>query len=209
MSMWCIFMHELEWDTHHHRRSWRKKNIMAIGFYEKFTAHDWSSPHSTFLSVQCSLLFLILFPRSLPSSRSHRNKYSLIMGKVTTIGCWVSGFLNFVLGYSIFMGIWTILVGFLIAIWELPATYFWFSKVWIPSQDDLPFLTLPDPFRSLPLLDWAIPRVLSWENEITVSRHEGDHLFLSFHHLLHHWVSLYSRWSPFNVLWTSIYFCTN
>lgn len=183
---------------------------MAIGFYEKFTAHDWSAPPSTSLSALCSLLSLILFPRFPLLPSISRNKYSLIMGKVTTIGCWVSGVLNFVLGYSIFMGIWAILVGFLLAIWELPATFFWFSKVWIPSQG-LTFHSwlLLIPFFSLPFLDWAIPRVLSWKNEIKVSRHKGDHLFLSLHHFLHHCLSLYSCWSPFNVLWNSLYFCTN
>jgi hypothetical protein len=78
-----------------------------------------------------SLLFLFFFL----SIFALRNKYSLVIGKVTTIGCWVSGILNLVLGYSILMGIWTILVGFLIAIWELPVVFFWFSKVF-----PLPFI---------------------------------------------------------------------
>ena len=48
---------------------------------------------------------------------------SLLFGQIATAGCVVTSIISMALGYNIGVGIWTLLVGLIIAIWETPIVY--------------------------------------------------------------------------------------
>jgi hypothetical protein len=53
-------MKKLDGGTHHYRLS-NGRTKMAIGFYEKFTAHDWSASPNTFPSPEVLPLISLFF----------------------------------------------------------------------------------------------------------------------------------------------------
>eukprot|EP01041_Mallomonas_annulata_P011049 gene11049-23104_t len=51
-------------------------------------------------------------------------KYSGVAGKITTIACFTISVISMIMKYNVGTGIWTLLVGLVIAIWEIPTIYY-------------------------------------------------------------------------------------
>ncbi|RYH22138.1 hypothetical protein EON65_19685 [archaeon] len=55
-------------------------------------------------------------------------RYSKIMGKVATLSCFAFGLIDLILGISTLAALWTILAGFVLAIWEIPFIFILFPR---------------------------------------------------------------------------------
>jgi hypothetical protein len=58
-----------------------------------------------------------------------RVKYASVGGKAATISALGFSLVNFFFGYSILIGLWTLVVGLLISIWELPILFICIPQV--------------------------------------------------------------------------------